>query len=157
PDPIMSQQFTAFGAGYNFWFVDQFGRGQTKKRGSRGSYALNVIVHGNFAEDRFPDASRQVYAADGWWTWFGSISATYVLRSSGFSSAAPLSALPEGSSRVAWRHGKSQIGQFLFRDGHVGSVTPQVPPIAAPITTATQNLMLRTVDTNKLFTWLPME
>jgi prepilin-type processing-associated H-X9-DG protein len=50
----------------------------------------------------------------------------------------------------AWRHGKQHRADVLFYDGHVATVQPRIP--------ANRNELLKnTVDTVKLFTWLPGE
>ncbi|TWT43628.1 Type II secretion system protein G precursor [Phycisphaerae bacterium RAS1] len=123
--------------------------------GTRTSYALNIVMHYNYKEDLFEDAARQVYACDGWWNWFGSINAAWVMAPRIVPSVPPdaarwpVSDEANGTS-VAWRHGKQRFCQFVFRDGHAQLVQPKVPKTAA-------ELLIATVDTTKVFSWLPGE
>ncbi len=161
PDNIAALTSTPAVGGYNYFFIDQFGRSEPLKRGFRGSYAINVIMQGNFKKDRFVDASRQIYATDGWWLWFGSVNAAWIFRASGGVSGFPdnrAHLFPnEGSTRIAWRHGRNFASEFLFRDGHVSTIVPQKPTLSPGITTIQSSLFLTTVDNVKAFSWLPGE
>ncbi len=131
----------------DFKFVDHFGVGEPLKSGVRTSYALNAIMHYNRAEDRFPDAARQVFAMDGWWTWHGNMNATWVMNPTGD----PVNTPTWNGAMHGWRHGKRYGASILFRDSHVAFVTPQRPRAFA------SSVDDGTVDTNRIFTWLPGE
>jgi prepilin-type N-terminal cleavage/methylation domain-containing protein/prepilin-type processing-associated H-X9-DG protein len=127
------------------------GTNETPHPGVRSSYALNVLMHGNFPQDRYKDTARQVYAADGWWTWFGSINAAWLL-SPMIGGQLAIGAPNDGGSSIGWRHGKERSTQLLMCDGHVASIVP--------ITTGIRNLQTlctETVDTARYFSWLPGE
>lgn len=141
----------ARGDEWNFYFVREFGvRGQTF-RGVRTSYALNIIMHYNHKVDRYPDASRQIYAMDGWWTWFGSLNASWVASGG---QGDPLSKPNWSGTMIAWRHMRQQIANTLFCDGHVAGITPN---LKGYVESPTADNPDRTVDTTKYFTWLPGE
>jgi prepilin-type N-terminal cleavage/methylation domain-containing protein len=137
---------------YPYRYVEQMGVGEPPKLGIRTSYALNAIMHGNFYDDRHADASRQVYAIDGWWTWFGSLNAAYVMAPKILPTGGGMPARwpNEGSTAVGWRHGSKNAAQALFRDGHVETITPKIPK-------SYEDLWYGTVDTSQYFTWRPGE
>ncbi|MFO0838225.1 MAG: prepilin-type N-terminal cleavage/methylation domain-containing protein [Phycisphaerae bacterium] len=150
PDELTEQR----GTNWDFRFVDEFGRGQQAKAGVRHSYALNVMMHFNFKEDKFDDATRQIYAADGWWTWFGSVNAAYLLATTRFGASGlpPAYLWPnQHGTMIAWRHGSQLGSQFLMRDGHVATVFPRYG--VASLAEARE----QSVDTVKYFSWLPGE
>ena len=63
-----------------FKFVENMGLNEAPKFGVRTSYAMNNMMHFNFIKDQFQQRpSNQVYAADGWWAWFGSINAYWLM------------------------------------------------------------------------------
>jgi len=134
-----------------FDFVREMGRNEPHKYGVRTSYALNAVMHYNFKEDRFREAGRQLYAIDGWWTWFGCINATGILSGRIGPPRDPVSTpLSNGmGSMVGWRHTKL-VAQALFAASHVAPITPRIPK-------SRDDLVWRTVDTNGAFTWLPGE
>ena len=121
----------------------------SRKPGWRGSYGISSIMHANFREDLFQDPARQVYIADGWWCWFSAVGATNVMAQRVLPSV-PSLYWPSDGAAVAWRHGRNLRGQFLYRDGHVGTITPKVPRNQV-------ELLNSTVDTVNTFTWLPGE
>ncbi len=133
---------------WGFSFVDHFGVNEKMKPGVRTSYALNAIMHFNWPEDRFADASRQINAMDGWWTWHGNINATWVMNQSGND---PYVTPNWNGAMHGWRHGKKYAANILFRDAHVEAVWPHRP------TTRSRDDNDGTVDTNRMFTWLPGE
>ncbi len=140
------------GEGWGFTFVDKFGVDETMKWGVRTSYALNAQMHFNFKEDRFTDASRQVRVADGWWTWFGSLNAAWLLSPTVFGGTPDALYWPhEWCNMIGWRHGSKRAAQMLFCDGHVASVEPLRR--ADDVT----SLYFETVDTARHFSWLPGE
>lgn len=143
------------GQPYNrFVWVKTPGTNETPHRGVRSSFALNVLMHGNFPQDRYKDTARQVYAADGWWTWFGSINAAWLLYSRLNLGGQPSpTAIPnDGGSSIGWRHGQERSAQLLLCDGHVANLVPRTAGI-----TNLQTLCGETVDTSRYFTWLPGE
>ena len=118
--------------------------------GVRTSYALNAHMHYNFQQDHFADAARQVYAVDGWWTWFGSLNAAWLMRPRVLATQVPITSFPNPwGTMVGWRHGKQFTAVTLYRDGHASPITPRVP--------RTVQELDKTVDTVKSFTWLPGE
>lgn len=149
PDDVMKR--IASNSNNIRYFVRRMGVNDQRRNGVRTSYALNAMMHYNFKEDRDQDASRQLYAVDGWWTWFGSINAQWLMASSIYGSAPePISYPNEGGTRVAWRHGKQLRCNSLYRDGHVDAITPKKPANAS-------ELLYATVDTLKSFTFRPGE
>jgi prepilin-type N-terminal cleavage/methylation domain-containing protein/prepilin-type processing-associated H-X9-DG protein len=131
-------------------FVDQFVGDPSPKVGVRTSFALNHIMHFQFAEDYYVDASRQVYAADGWWTWYGSYNAAWLKAPWGNFVPDPEAWPNEHATMVGWRHGRQNRANTLFRDGHVEPITPQ------PAQTMLEALH-HTVDTVQVVTWRPGE
>ncbi|MGE0478841.1 MAG: type II secretion system protein [Phycisphaerae bacterium] len=135
----------------DYKFVEHQGVGEQWKYGVRTSYAQNGNLHYNFPRDFHKDGSRQVYAIDGWWTWFGSLNAAWVMAPRVIGVAPdPIGWPLSGASMVGWRHGRSLSANALFVDGHVSTITPTVP-------TNQTDLLRRTVDTAKYFTLLPGE
>ncbi len=149
PDELAEQRGEAWG----FRFVEHIGAGETPKPGVRTSYALNGIMHGNWRADRYPDASRQVYAVDGWWTWFSSLNATWLFAQDFFNRPPPdpVRWPHSEANMMAWRHGKQLGSNVLFCDSHVSYVLPRRPR------TREEFVARKTVDTLQLFTWLPGE
>lgn len=149
PDrPVESRGITG-GPYSRYGWVDTPGINETRKPGWRGSYGINVIMHGNFREDLYQDAARQAYIADAWWAWFGNVGAGVVV---GPRIGIPPSSqfFPNEESSVAYRHGRDFRAQFLYRDGHVGFVQPRMN--VDRVRAVTSN-----VDTVGTFTWLPGE
>ena len=138
----------ARGVAWGYTFVDHFGVKEPIKAGVRTSFALNAIMHYNRAEDRFADASRQINAMDGWWTWHGNINATWVMTPNGND---PIVTPVWNGAMHGWRHGRYYMANILFRDAHVAAVAPRRP--TASLGSANDG----TVDTNRMFTWLPGE
>lgn len=144
--------------GWGFYWVEQPGKGQEPKPGVRTSFAINYIQHFNFKKDRFEDASRQIYAVDGWWDWFGSFNAMFIWRleyigGGNTGSIDPMTYPKPYGTMVGWRHGRGKhTANTLFDDGHVFLVTPRPPK-----TTADARASKEGTDTVKAFTWLPAE
>ena len=137
---------------WRFYFVDHFGVGEPIKRGIRTSYALNLLLSVNFKQDRFEDASRQVYAMDGWWTWYPNMNAAWVLYEEVTGEPPPSPGMwPTPSATMqGWRHGTDHSANVLYFDGHVSLLTPHVPDDL-------EGLLTDTIDTTQAFTWLPGE
>lgn len=151
PDRVA--QVCAARPGNGYRFVSDIGRGEEGRHGFRTSYALNVHMHFNFPEDRDEDPARQVFAADGWWTWFGSLNAAWLMSPKVLGTAPdPWSYPDEHGSRVAWRHGLERSALVVMRDGHVAAVRPSTGPYASDA-----DLREKTVDTMRYFTFLPHE
>jgi prepilin-type N-terminal cleavage/methylation domain-containing protein len=151
PDDVMAAH--GGDSTFNFYFVRQRGIGDTQRPGVRTSYALNSCMHFNFKEDRFKDAGRQVMAIDGWWSWFSSLNAGWLMYQRVVPNATPpnpANGLGEGATNVAWRHGAKAVAVALFCDGHAGPLTPRIPQ-------SRDDLKFRTVDTATSFMWLPGE
>ncbi|QOJ15345.1 MAG: prepilin-type N-terminal cleavage/methylation domain-containing protein [Planctomycetia bacterium] len=132
-------------------FVENFGVNESPKFGTRTSYGLSQIMHYQFPKDLHGDAARQVYAADGWWSWIGSVNAAWVMapRVLGYQPDIVQFINPV-AGMVGWRHGKTFGANFLYRDGHVAVVTPRPP--------RNQNeLYFETVNTTQTFLWRPGE
>jgi prepilin-type N-terminal cleavage/methylation domain-containing protein len=142
----------ARGADWHFYFVDEFGMQQPIKRGVRTSYAINALIHWNNKRDRYPDTARQIFAIDGWWTWFGSLNAQWVATGG---VGDPLVTPTWEGTMVGWRHTFERAADTVFMDGHV---TPIVPNLGGYVPWPdTYENPDRTVDTMKYFTWLPGE
>ncbi len=153
PDEMTIRHITESGVDYRY--VDRFYYGDDPKVGLRTSYAINAHMHFNFYADRFKDPARQVFAADGWWSWFGALNASWIMYPVVTGSAAPADSWnwpARGGSNVGWRHGSERTALIVFRDGHIISLTPK----ATGLSTA-QDLLYETVDTARQFTWLPGE
>ncbi len=148
PDPTTKMHADDWG----FVFVNQAGVGEQYKFGVRTSYALNAQMHFNFPAERTQDASRQVYAADGWWTWFGAINAAWLLSPVVLHSTPPWTWPNDGATSIGWRHGRESAANLLFRDGHATSLVPKSSGL-----TGIMDLYYKTVDTSRVFTWLPGE
>lgn len=140
------------GIGWSFQFVDKIGVGEPRKPGVRTSYALNALMHWNFSRDRWKDASRQVFAMDGWWTWHGNMSAHWVMapRMFGVSPPTPYRYMNWEGSMIGFRHGRRHAAQTLFVDKHVAPVVPRVPR-------SPEEFLHDLVDTTRVFTWMPGE
>lgn len=139
------------GRGWNFWFVDDYGVNRQRKPGVRGSYAINALMHWNHPRDKFDDAARQVFAIDGWWTWFGSLNAVWLMHWKAFGEVRdPLTYPNWEGTMVGWRHCKGFGANTLYVDGHVSLLVPRRPHDL-------DELRERTIDTSKSFTWLPGE
>ncbi len=138
---------------FNQWFVDRFGVDEQIRPGLRTSYTLNGIMHFNFRGDHHKDAARQLYAADGWWCWAGSVNAAW-LAAPGFYgfTPAPGSFPVEGGTSIGWRHGRRRAANLLFRDGHVTTVRPTLSGLSER-----NDVLTKTVDTSRYFTWMPGE
>ena len=148
PDFVAEERGRAWG----FYFVDWLGVGEPVKRGVRTSYALNMQMAQNFAEDKFEDASRQVYAMDGWWSWLGNLNAAWALyeQVTGNPPPDPVWWPNYEGTMHGWRHGIDLSANVLYLDGHVALLTPNVPQDP-------NDLLTDTVDTMQSFTWLPGE
>lgn len=143
----------AIGDEWRYYFVENMGLGEDAKRGARTSYALSLIMHFNNRQDKFEDASGQVYAIDGWWTWFGGLNAQW-LASGGVHDIVYWGNGAWENNHVGWRHGSDHSANALFMDGHVGRITPH---LGGFVEFPTRQNPDRTVDTMKAFTWLPGE
>jgi len=144
----------ARGQTWHFYFVplDLMGtRVDLPKPGVRTSYAINTIMGFNNPRDRYADASRQVYAIDGWWTFFGNLNAQW-LATGGINE--PVTWPTWQGTMVGWRHTREYIANALFCDGHVDRI---VPNLGGFVDDDPQSDPDRTVDTTKYFTWLPGE
>jgi prepilin-type processing-associated H-X9-DG protein len=137
---------------WGFRFVDHFGVNEPIKYGVRTSYALNAIMNWNFVQDRFEDASRQVYALDGWWSWHANLNAAWALyeQVTGDPPPDPVGWPHWEGTMHGWRHGIDQSANVLYLDGHVALLTPNVPDDP-------NGLLTDTIDTMESFTWLPGE
>lgn len=149
PDAPMLER----GESWGHSFVQEFGANQQLEPGVRTSYALNSIMHFQFREDIYPDASRQIYAADGWWNWFGVYNASWITANLGVSSFRWPN---QYASMVAWRHGRQQRSPTLLRDGHVVAQTPKRNTGGTP-PERTRFALFESVDTVDAFSWLPGE
>ncbi|MBN2445733.1 MAG: prepilin-type N-terminal cleavage/methylation domain-containing protein [Phycisphaerae bacterium] len=144
PDTVMRER----GEQWGMSFVTQMGVHESPKPGVRTSYAINAIMHYNFPKDRQADASRQIYAIDGWWCWFNSLNAAWLMKSG--AAKDPVSWPGPHATMVAWRHGTRQAAQAVYRDGSARPIQPKQP-------TDTASEKYTTVDTVRSFTWLPGE
>lgn len=146
----------ARGQQWSLKFVDDPGKGNGAKYGVRTSYALNSVMHFNFKQDRAAGlAAKQVYAMDGWWTWFGTLNSTYMQANNfGFNdtSGTMFMNMPQQfGTMVGWRHGPGIAAETLFMDGHVSLLS------ARKATSTGQLNNPGADDTVKAFGWLPGE
>ncbi len=140
------------GDDWRFRFVREMGVGEEPSWGVRTSYALNAIMSYNDPRDRYADAARQVYAIDGWWTWFANLNAQWV--ATGGSAGGPLDVPHWEGTMVGWRHTGEYMANALMCDGHVVRI---VPNLGGLVLNYSMNNPDRTVDTTRYFTWLPGE
>ncbi len=153
PDPVAKNRASDQAHWGNYKFVRELQLGGEVLSGVRSSYALNAHMHFNFMEDRHPDAARQVLAADGWWTWFGSLNAAWLMAPKILGTPPDELSFPNLSgTMVGWRHGRQKIANLLLRDGHVVPLAPVSSGYASA-----QDLWHKTVNTSEYFTWLPGE
>jgi len=141
----------AIGKEWVFYFVEEMGRGQEPRPGMRTSYALSLVMHCNNRMDKFEDATRQVYAIDGWWSWFGGLNAQW-LATGGIHDVVYWKSWE--NNHVGWRHGSDYSANAIFVDGHVERISPNLRGYVESPTPTNPD---RTVDTMKYFTWLPGE
>ncbi len=150
PDEVTEDRVT--NGGWRFRFVREMGIGDEIRKGVRTSFALNSIMHFNDKRDRHQDASRQVYAIDGWWCWFGCLNAQWL--ATGGAAGGPMQVPHSQGTMVAWRHTGDYAADALFVDGHV---EPIIPNLGGYVPDDPPDNPDRTVDTMKYFTWLPGE
>jgi prepilin-type N-terminal cleavage/methylation domain-containing protein/prepilin-type processing-associated H-X9-DG protein len=154
PDmPTYARAASRLHGGWNFRFVDEFGVGEERKIGVRTSYAISAVAHLNNPHARFKDASRQVYAMDGWWTWFGSLNAMWLAAGKEGSGYAILDFPSWDGTMVGWRH-TEYAANTLFYDAHV---SPIVPNLGGLVMAPDENNPDRTIDTARCFMFLPGE
>jgi prepilin-type N-terminal cleavage/methylation domain-containing protein/prepilin-type processing-associated H-X9-DG protein len=146
PDPSAMERGTA----WSFSFVDQFGVGQQKRPGVRTSYAINSLIHYNWPQDRWKNASRQVMAMDGFWTWHGNMSAHWTMYHTLYGYTPGFETPNWEGAMCGWRHGSGFGANILFCDWHVDVVKPRVPK-------SILEWSRKLIDTSRVFTWLPGE
>ena len=152
-DERPDEPMEARGYDWDFFFVNgAFGLQHEIKRGVRTSYALNGVMSWNDPRDRHVDTTRQVYAIDGWWCWFGSLNAQWI--ATGGSGGPPVSYPNWEGTMVGWRHMMELAANALFMDGHVQRIVPNLSGFVANPGPDNPD---RTVDTTRYFTWLPGE
>jgi prepilin-type processing-associated H-X9-DG protein len=95
-----------------------------------------------------------VYAADGWWTWFGSVNAAWLAAPKVLGVTVSAGMFPDAwhGTSIGWRHGRGRSANFLFRDGHVSDIRPRLSGFSDA-----NGLRYETIDTSLLYTWLPGE
>lgn len=128
--------------------IDHFGVGEPPRPGVRTSYAVNSVVAYNWAEDRFPDASRQIDVADGWWTFHANVSAFWSLAPYVCGVQPDIDAQGWQDTMLAYRH-RNYGAYVLMLDGGVRQIVPTIPTSAFGLSKA--------VDTEQTCTWLPGE
>lgn len=147
--------------GWDFRYNDTPGEGLGSKPGLRTSYALNHIMHFNYKGDRWAqDPSKQVYAIEGWWSWFGSLNAAWLWKVTAYGGGVdPPSSFHypnQYGTMVGWRHGFA--GEFqanaIFMDGHASLLTARPKPTLEQLRGRPPE---GAFDTTKAFTWLPGE
>ncbi len=152
PSDMYPDEVTAArGREWIFSFVRNIGAGEQPRPGVRTSLAINSHMSYNFDQDKFHgQASRQIYAMDGWWTWFGSLGAQWLMGPRVGMYPDPYGWPHWQANMVGWRHGKQHKAMTLFLDSHVEPITPKVPRSIG-------DLRDRAVDTVLTFSWLPGE
>jgi prepilin-type N-terminal cleavage/methylation domain-containing protein/prepilin-type processing-associated H-X9-DG protein len=157
PDEVTE---TRVASGWEHYYVDNPGQGEDSKPGPRTSYALNHVMHYNYKGDRWTeDTSKQVYAIDGWWCWFGSLNAAWLWKVTEYGGGVYPSSFsyPDTyGTMVGWRHGRAAEFQAncLFMDGHVSLLTARPKPTLEQLRGRPPE---GAFDTTKAFTWLPGE
>jgi prepilin-type N-terminal cleavage/methylation domain-containing protein/prepilin-type processing-associated H-X9-DG protein len=118
----------ARGEWWNFRFVRNIGAGEQPRGGVRTSIAINSHMSYNFNQDKFQgQPARQIYAMDGWWTWFGALGAHWLMGPRVGQYPPPMNWPHWEANMVGWRHGREYRAMTLFLDGHVSPITPRVP------------------------------
>ncbi len=150
-DPIMQLR----GETWGFETVDNvgIGKGEKEQYGVRTSFGLSAIMHFNYKANRFKDASRQIYAADGWWAWFGSYNGMYIWATTAFGQgdADPMTYPDQHGTMVGWRHGRGKYqANTSYLDGHVSLVATKPPKNATDLRQEKDG-----TDTVASFTWAP--
>ncbi len=138
--------------GWDSYFVEQFGMGQTARPGLRNSYGLNMVIRYGWKEDVAKDAARQVMIADGWWCWFGNLSADVLMMQKFRIPGNPATYRSWESSMVGYRHGREHRANALFVDKHVGFIKPRIPKHSLDFLRGKGG-----VDTTAAYCWLPGE
>jgi type II secretory pathway pseudopilin PulG len=145
--------------GWNFSWVRKFGAGESLKPGSRSSYALNS--HIAYSHPPYPECSpsRQVMVTDGFWNWFGNMSAHYTMAPAALGYSVPVLDTYAGwqGGMIGFRHGRNLATNMVFRDGHVVKITPRRPHNVREYRDFLPRSATRMVDTAKYYTWLPGE
>jgi prepilin-type N-terminal cleavage/methylation domain-containing protein len=134
------------GSQWQLFWVNQFDIPEDPKPGVASSYGMNMTLSYNWPQDRFDDAARQLFIADGTWPWLGVFNAQWAMGPRvgvvlDFMATAPA---------PAWRHGRKMTCNVGYRDGHAAGVTPRVPK-------SRLDMRNGTVDTVRTFMWLPGE
>jgi prepilin-type N-terminal cleavage/methylation domain-containing protein/prepilin-type processing-associated H-X9-DG protein len=138
---------------WNYKFSEDFGLRLPRRHGVRTSYALSGVAHLNNPKNNYPDTARQVYAIDGWWTWFGSLNAMWVASGGEYGQYDPVGWPRYDATMVGWRH-MEYAANTLFYDGHVRPIVPNLAGFVYPSTLDNPD---RTVDTTRSFMFLPGE
>ncbi|MFH1748140.1 MAG: prepilin-type N-terminal cleavage/methylation domain-containing protein [Planctomycetota bacterium] len=144
--------------GWRFLWIRNFKRGETPKPGSRSSYAINTMFSYSWPGDRRADPSRQVMVSDGFWNWFGNMSAHWTMYPAMFGATCRFNETYADwqGGMIGFRHGRRLATNMVFRDGHVAKITPKRP-------TSIRDYMdfipgrPGMIDTSKYYTWLPGE
>ena len=152
PDDVVEARAWPQPSGWGYYFVRTMGIDDEIRKGIRTSFAVNGIMHLNNKQDRHPDAARQVYAMDGWWTWFGCLNAQWL--ATGGRMGSPVISPHWQGTMVGWRHTGEYIADALFMDGHVEKIVPNFEGFVEDDPPDNPD---RTVDTMRYFTWQPGE
>lgn len=152
PDPVVEARAWPPPSGWGFYFVKKMGMGEELLKGIRTSFAINGIMSYNEKRDRHPDASKQIYAMDGWWTWFGNLNAQWL--ATGGRAGSPINFPHWQGTMIGWRHTGEYIANALFMDGHVEKIIPNLDGF---VNNDPPDNPDRTVDTMRYFTWMPGE
>jgi len=154
PDPVTWARGRPLNdGGWQFYFVREMGVRDEIRYGVRTSFALNAQMHWNDPRDRYVDGARQVYAIDGWWTWFGCLNAQWLAMGE---TGDPVLTPQWQGTMVGWRHTVEYAANAVFLDGHVARIVPNFAGYV-PLQEISPTNPDRTVDTTKYFTWLPAE
>jgi prepilin-type processing-associated H-X9-DG protein len=136
--------------------VDRLGVGEIPKYGASSSYGINVVIGWNWPKDRAPNSrvstSSQVLVSEAEWNWFGNLNAYMFFAPTVGVPVTDPTTLPGGywQPYPAWRHGRAFLADMVFMDGHAEPIKPRRPKNA-------RELLDKTVDTAKVYTWLPGE
>lgn len=154
------EAMVARGKDWNFKYVDNFNAGEQPKYGVRTHYAMNILYSRSWPQDRQADAAKQVVAIDGFWDWFGNLSAHWTMAPAMYGRTLGYGDTVAGweGAMVGFRHGKTLTAVSLFADSHVSNITPRRPKsVTEYFDHIWRTGKPRMIDTTRTFTWLPGE
>mgnify|MGYP000738481608 CR=1 FL=1 len=149
----------ARGQNWGFRYTERFGVGEQPKWGVRTSYAINALLTRSWSIDMSSDAARQVVVLDGFWNWFGNMSAHWSMAPFvlGYTLAFNQTFATWQGAMIGFRHGNDLTAMTLFMDSHVAPVTPRRPRNITEYRDFLKTSYPKMIDTAKVYSWLPGE